>query len=202
MRRFCFEVINFIQEILCSFSNVLVVEGLDTFLFLFFFQRLCAPRPRVATGQRPRLRKTNTKTQVMAPSILSHKPLPSCPIVHAILDFTSFAHVIFTLYTSHTRSDWKCRTWKWRTIEIARGGNARHESAGHKIAGHENAGLKSARHENRWHETIAYLLWSCRVLVRNAVIWCSMVCCFCTLGLMFFFCIVCVCHKNYRYRYR
>ena len=49
-----------------------------------------------------------------------------------------------------------------------------------------------AGHENSWHETIAHLHWSYRVLVRNVVIWCITLCWFFTL-LFFFFCIVCVC---------
>jgi len=40
-------------------------------------------------------------------------------------------------------------------------------------------------------QVIAHLLWSYRVLICNAVIWCSMLCWF--WGVMFFFCIVCVC---------
>jgi len=42
--------------------------------------------------------------------------------------------------------------------------------------------VKTAGHENRWRETIAYLLGSYRVLVRNVVNWCSTLGWFCTLG--------------------
>jgi len=76
---------------------------------------------------------------------------------------------------------------KWRTIKITR-----HENARQKNARHENAGHDIAGHKNSWHETIAYLLWSYRVLVRNVVVWCSTLRWFCTLGPNVFFCIVCV----------
>jgi len=70
-----------------------------------------------------------------------------------------------------------CKGWKTE--------NDRHENAAHEIAEHENAGLKNAVHENRWHETIIYLLWSYRVLVRNVVIWCSTLCWFCNVFLVY-----------------
>jgi len=62
--------------------------------------------------------------------------------------------------------------------------------------------------KDRWHETIAYLLWSYRVLVRNVVIWCGTLCWFCTFGPNVFKVFLRYIlrqpghNENYRYRYQ
>ena len=53
------------------------------------------------------------------------------------IQFETTEHKVFCR-ASPQRVDWKCWTWKWRTIKIA----------GHEIAGHENAGHENAGHED------------------------------------------------------
>ena len=96
-----------------------------------------------------------------------------------------------------TAGDWKCRTWKWRTIEVARGEkcktwkwrswfmklqNMKMQISRVKKAGYKNAGLKTAGRENRmaWNSYLLALKLS--GASAHVVIWCSTLCWFCTLG--------------------
>jgi len=60
--------------------------------------------------------------------------------------------------------------------------NAGRENDGPSNSKSQGVKTRDTKMQNKWRETIASLLWSYRVLVRNDVIWCSALCWFCTLG--------------------
>ena len=126
----------------------------------------------------------------MSPKSYHFRDSPWCKKLHQLFDvvFLRFPRTHRLMTQSRTgagksntcsiRGDWKHKTWEckawncraWKqdmnlqevNMKIARGENAPRKNAGRAIAA-----LKNAGHKNRRNETIAYWLWSYRVLVAT-----------------------------------